>query len=75
MAQSSNTSIIPYEDLDVKKAKKICDDYDWAGPSGEGSPNDVPHGNSNSEEYFEWGEEISDQQESRWNWRMGSNAL
>nr|POE69666.1 hypothetical protein CFP56_62561 [Quercus suber] len=42
MAQSSNTSIIPYEDLDVlhhnfnnsavvpegKKAKQICDDYD-----------------------------------------------
>ena len=60
MAQSSNTSFILYEDLDVKKAKKICDDYDWVGPSGEGSPNDVPHGNFSSEEYFEWGKEISD---------------
>nr|POE98723.1 hypothetical protein CFP56_70257 [Quercus suber] len=57
MAQSSNTSIIPYEDLDVlhhnfdnltmvaegKKAKQICDDYDGSGPSGEGSSNDVQH--------------------------------
>ena len=62
MAQSSNINIniISYKDLDVKKAKQICDDYDEAGPSGEGSSNDVPHGNSNSEEYFEWGEEISD---------------
>ena len=38
-----------------KKAKKICDDY-----NGEGSSNDVPHGNSDCEEYFECGEEIND---------------
>ena len=57
MAQSSITSIIPYEDLDVhnhnfnnsavvvecNQAKRTCDDYDGAGPSGEGSSNDVPH--------------------------------
>ena len=56
MAQSSNTSIIPYEDLDVVhhnfdnsivvvegKAKQICDDYDGVGLSGKGSSNDVPH--------------------------------
>ena len=60
MAQSSNTDTIPYEDLDVKRAKQICDDYDGAGPSGDGNSNDVPHGNSDSEEYFECGEEISD---------------
>ncbi|KAL4625122.1 hypothetical protein ACB092_05G001300 [Castanea dentata] len=56
MAQSSNTSIIPYEDLDVlrhnfdnstvvvegKKAKRIRVDYEGAGPSGEGSSNDAP---------------------------------
>uniref|UniRef100_A0A7N2LKS2 Uncharacterized protein n=1 Tax=Quercus lobata TaxID=97700 RepID=A0A7N2LKS2_QUELO len=80
MAQSSNTSIIPYEDLDVlhhnfdnlavvcKQAKRICDDYEDAGPSGEGSSNDLPHpkrieslhGDSDCEEYFECGEEIND---------------
>ena len=56
MAQSSNTNIIPYKDLDVLhhnfdnstvvvegKAKWIRDDYDCARPSGEGSSNDVPH--------------------------------
>ena len=57
MAQSSITSIIPYEDLDVhnhnfnnsavvvecNQAKRTCDDYDGVGPSGEGSSNDVPH--------------------------------
>ena len=56
MAQSSNTNIIPYEDLDVLhhnfdnsavvvegKAKRIRDDYDGTWPSGEGSSNDVPH--------------------------------
>ena len=56
MAQSSNTSIIPYEDLDVlhhnfdnsamvvegKIAKRIRDDYEGARPSGEGSSYDVP---------------------------------
>ena len=73
MAQSSNTSIIPYEDLYAKKAKQICDDYDRVGPSGEGSSNDaprpnrieklaefMPHGDSDCEEYFECGEEICD---------------
>ena len=86
MAQSSNTSIIPYKDLDFLhhnfdnsavvvegKAKRIREDYDGAGPSGEGSSNDVPHpkriesltefmphGDSDCEEYFECGEEISD---------------
>ena len=87
MAQSSNTNIIPYKDLDVlhhnfdnsvvvaegKKAKQIHDDYDGVGPSGEGSSNDLPHpkrierlvefmpqGDSDCEEYFECGEEISD---------------
>ena len=57
MAQSSNTIIIPYEDLGVlhlnfnnlavvaegKKAKRTWDDYDGAGLSGEGSSNDLPH--------------------------------
>ena len=57
MAQSSITSIIPYEDLDVhnlnfnnsamvvecNQAKRTRDDYDGAGPGGEGSSNDVPH--------------------------------
>ena len=86
MAQSSNTIIIPYKDLDVLhhnfdnsavvvegKAKWIRDDYDGAGPNGEGSSNDVPHpkriesltefmprGDSDCEEYFECDEEISD---------------
>ena len=60
MAQSSNTDIIPYEDLDVKRAKQICDDYDGTRPCGDGSSNDVPHCNFDSEEYFECGEEISD---------------
>ncbi|KAL4625614.1 hypothetical protein ACB092_05G038400 [Castanea dentata] len=57
MAQSSNTSIIPNEDLDVlhhnfdnstvvvegEKAKRIRVDYEGAGPNGEGSSNDAPH--------------------------------
>ena len=57
MSQSSNTSIIPYEDLGVLHhisdnsivagdgniAKRTCDDYDGAGPSGEGSSNDMPN--------------------------------
>ncbi|KAK4591192.1 hypothetical protein RGQ29_021405 [Quercus rubra] len=74
MTRSNNTSIIPYEDFDAfrhnfnnsavvaegKKAKQICDDYDVAEPSGDGSSNDVPHGNSDCEEYFECGKEISD---------------
>ena len=87
VAQYSNSSITAYEGLDVlhhnfnnsavvaegEKAKRICDDYDGAGPSGEGSSNDVPHpkrieslkefmphGDSDCEEYFECGEEIND---------------
>jgi hypothetical protein len=56
-AQCSNNSITPYEGLDVlhpnfnnsavvvevNKVKRSRDDYDGAGPSGEGSSNDVPH--------------------------------
>ena len=82
MAQSSNTSITPYEDLGVlhhnfsnsvvvaedNKAKQTCDYYDGTRASGEGSNNDVAHpnrierlrGDSDCEEYFECGEEISD---------------
>ncbi|XP_075667784.1 TMV resistance protein N-like [Castanea sativa] len=59
MAQSSNTSIIPYEDLDIlhhnfdnsevvakdNKAKQTRDYYNGIGPSGEGSCNDVAHRN------------------------------
>ena len=54
VAQSSNTSIIPYEDLGVlhhnsamvaegNKAKQTHDHYDGAGPSGEPSSNELPH--------------------------------
>ena len=65
----SNNSIIPYEG---------SDDCDGAGPSGEGSSNDVPHpkqierlpelahGDSDSEgslECFEWGESRESDQE------------
>ena len=97
MAQSSNVNIIPYEDLGVlhhnfdnsvvvaedNKAKQIRDNFDGAGPCGEGSCNDVPHpnrierlhGDFDCEEYFECGEEINDQLESRWNWKLGSNTL
>nr|POF02730.1 hypothetical protein CFP56_04963 [Quercus suber] len=75
MAQNSNTSITPYEDLGVlhhnfensvvvvedDRAKKIHDNFDGAGPSGEGSCNDVAHpnrierlhGDFDCEEYFE----------------------
>nr|XP_023925283.1 disease resistance-like protein DSC1 [Quercus suber] len=82
MAQSSNTNITPYENLDFlyhnfdnlvvvaedNKAKQICDNFDGAGPSGEGSCNDMPHpnrierlhGDSDCEEYFKCGEEIND---------------
>ncbi|KAL0009994.1 hypothetical protein SO802_005102 [Lithocarpus litseifolius] len=59
MAQSSNTSITPSEDLGVlhhnfdnsvvvaedNKAKQIRDYYNGTGPSGEGSCNDVAHPN------------------------------
>ena len=57
MAQSSNNSIIPYEGLDIpyhnsdnstvvtvgNKAKRNRDDFDGAGPNGEGSSNDIPN--------------------------------
>ena len=57
MAQSSNTNIIPYEDLGVhnhnfdnsalvaegNKAKRTHYNYDGVEPSGEGSSNNVPH--------------------------------
>ena len=57
MAQSCNTSIIPYKDLgglhhnfdnsvvvaEGNKAKRTRDDYDGVGPSGDGSSNDLPH--------------------------------
>ena len=52
MAQSSNTSINPFENHNFdnstveeegNKAKRIHGDYDGAGPSGEGSSNDIPH--------------------------------
>ena len=57
MAQCTNNSIIPYQGLDVlhhnfdnsviveegNKVKRSRDDYDGAGPSREGSSNDVPH--------------------------------
>ena len=38
----------------------ICDNYDGAGPCGDGSFNDVPQGNSDCDEYFKCSEEISD---------------
>ena len=57
MAQYSNSSIIAYEGLDVlhpnfnnsavvvecHKGKCSCDDCDGAGPSGEGSSNDIAY--------------------------------
>nr|POE82527.1 disease resistance protein rps4 [Quercus suber] len=91
VAQSSNTTIIPYEDLGVlhhnfdnsavlaegNKAKQTHDDYDGAGPSGEGSSNELPqpqrnerfieflaHGDSDCEEYLECSEELGDWQKS-----------
>ncbi|GMY07828.1 TMV resistance protein N-like [Fagus crenata] len=56
-AQCSNNIITPYDGIDVlhhnfdnstvvaegNKIKSSRDDYDGAGPSGEGSSNDVPH--------------------------------
>ena len=55
--QCSNNSITPYDSINVlhhnfdnstvaaedNKIKRSRDDYDGAGPSGEGSSNDVPH--------------------------------
>nr|XP_023920217.1 TMV resistance protein N-like [Quercus suber] len=87
MAQTSDNNIIPHEGLDVlhhnfdnlavvvegNKAKKTHDEYDRAGPSGEGSSKNIPSlklierlpefmdlGNSDCEEpseYMECGEE------------------
>ncbi|KAM3733208.1 hypothetical protein ACB098_11G118000 [Castanea mollissima] len=91
VAQSSSTTIIPYEDLGVlhhnfdnsevlaecNKANQTHDDYDGAGPSGEGSLNELPHsqrnerfieflahGDSDCEEYLECSEELGDWQKS-----------
>ena len=89
MAQNGNINIIPYEDLGVLHhnfdnsvvvgegniAKRTRDDFDGAGPSGEGSSNDMPNpkrierllefktlGNSDSAESseYECAEEFSD---------------
>ena len=57
MAHSRNNNIIPHKGLDVlpqnfdnlavvaecNKAKETCDDYDGAGPSGEGNSHDPPN--------------------------------
>nr|POE89229.1 hypothetical protein CFP56_77105 [Quercus suber] len=57
MAQRSNSGMTPYEGINVledsfcnsavvaegNKAKQSRDDYDGAGPSGEGSSNDIPN--------------------------------
>ncbi|KAK9993089.1 hypothetical protein SO802_022792 [Lithocarpus litseifolius] len=57
MAQRGNNDITPYEGINVQedsfghsavvaegnKAKRSCDNYDGAGPSGEGSSNDIPN--------------------------------
>ena len=90
--QNSNSSITPYDGMDVvhhnfdhssvavecHKVKRSRDDYNGAGPSREGSSNDIPnpkrikrhteaHGNSDSEEsseYKDCDEELSDRDES-----------
>ena len=62
---SFDNSVVVAED---NKAKQIRDNFDGAGPCGEGSCNDVPHpnrierlhGDFDCEEYFECGEEIND---------------
>ena len=92
MVQNSNNSITPYDGMDVvhhnfdlssvvvecHQVKRSRDDYNGAGPSGEGSSNDIPnpkkikrhteaHGNSDSEEsseYEDCDEELSDRDES-----------
>nr|XP_023891876.1 disease resistance protein TAO1-like [Quercus suber] len=57
MARSRNINIIPYENLSILHhnfnnsvvvgegniAKRTCDDYDGAGPNGEGSSSDMPN--------------------------------
>ncbi|KAK4570789.1 hypothetical protein RGQ29_029582 [Quercus rubra] len=92
MVQNSNSSITPYDGMDVvhhnfdhslvvvacHEVKRNRDDYNGAGPSGEGSSNDIPnpkrikrhteaHGKSNCEEsseYKDCDEELSDWDES-----------
>ncbi|XP_030934476.1 disease resistance-like protein DSC1 [Quercus lobata] len=92
MVQYSNSSITPYDGMDVvhhnfdhspvvvecHKVKRSRDDYNGAGPNGEGSSNDIPnpkwikrhteaHGKSDCEEsseYKDCDEELSDWDES-----------
>ena len=92
MVQYSNSSITPYDGMDVlhhnfksssvvvecHKVKRNHDDYNGAGPSGEGSSNDIPnprrikrhieaHGKSDCEEsseYKDCDEELSNWDES-----------
>ena len=63
--QYSNSSITPYDGMECHEVKRSRDDYNGAGPSGEGSSNDIPnpkrikmhteaHGNSDSEESSEY---------------------
>ena len=93
-AKCSNNNITPHDDIDVlhhnfdnsavaaegNKIKRSRDEYDGAGPSGEGSSNDIPnpkrierltesmaYGNSDSKESIEFKdcyEEQSDWQKS-----------
>ena len=93
MVQYSNSSITPYVGMDVlhhnfdnslvavecHKVKRSRDDYNGAGPSGEGSTNDIPnperikrhketHGNFDSEELSDSEESSeSDEELSDWN--------
>uniref|UniRef100_A0A2N9I5Q7 Disease resistance protein RPS4B/Roq1-like leucine-rich repeats domain-containing protein n=1 Tax=Fagus sylvatica TaxID=28930 RepID=A0A2N9I5Q7_FAGSY len=78
-AQCRNNNITPYEGIDVlhhnfdnsvvaaegNKIKRSRDEYDGAGPSGEGSSNDVPHGKRIEKlpEFKDCDEEQSDWQE------------
>nr|POE58303.1 hypothetical protein CFP56_05248 [Quercus suber] len=89
MAQHSNRSITPYDDLECHKVKRSHDDCNGAGPNGEGSSNDIPipkrikrhtetHGNSDfeeSSEYKDCDEELSDQDESSDDWEEYSDDL
>ncbi|KAK9995065.1 hypothetical protein SO802_024768 [Lithocarpus litseifolius] len=96
MVQYSSSSITTYDGMDVlhhnfdnssvavecQKVKHCRDDYNGAGPNGEGSSNDIPnperikrhtetHGNSDSEEsseYKDCDEELSDRDESNDDW-------
>uniref|UniRef100_A0A2N9I7T0 ADP-ribosyl cyclase/cyclic ADP-ribose hydrolase n=1 Tax=Fagus sylvatica TaxID=28930 RepID=A0A2N9I7T0_FAGSY len=80
MAQCSNNNITPYDGIDVlhhnfdnstvaaegNKIKRSRDEYDGAGPSGEGSSNDVPHAKriERLPEFKDCDEEQSDWQKS-----------